>query len=46
MVIIYKGINKDIGRLELKNTKLGILEGQKIAILGTIHVVHSFIQVA
>ena len=46
MGTIYKDIDKDIGKLELKNTKFDIFEGQKIAILGTTHIVRSFMQIA
>ena len=46
MGTMFKEFNKDIEKLELINNKFDKFEGQKIALLGTAHIVRSFLQIA
>ena len=44
--IIHNGLNEDVKRLELNTFKFDIREAQKVALLGTAHIVRSFFNIA
>ena len=46
MGTMYKEFDKDIEKLELLENKFDKFEGQTIALLGTAHIVRSFLQIA
>ena len=46
MGTMYKQFDDDIEKLGLTNNKFSKTEGQKITLLGTAHIVRSFLQIA
>ena len=43
--VIYKKIDNEISKLGLMNHKFWVEEAQKIALLGTAHIVRSFLKI-
>ena len=44
--VIHKNLESDVEKLKLKNNKFNIREAQKITLLGTAHIVRSFLNIA